>query len=75
MKYRGRVAIERRGGRSKSARDAVVLQSDAASFVLRVQGGNAFSDPVLDALVGKTIEADGIVQDGVLIVNRWRELE
>lgn len=75
MNYRGRVALERRGGRSKSARDAVVLQRDEGSLVLRVQGGNAFRDPALAALVGKTIEAEGIVHEGVLIMTRWREVE
>jgi hypothetical protein len=74
MKYRGRVAIERRGGRSKSARDAVVLKTDdGEELVLRMQGGNAFSDPELDAMVGKTIEAEGSVHRGVLIMTEWEE--
>ena len=64
-----------RGGLSKSARDAVVLETDEGDFVLRIQGGNAFSDPRLDALVGKTIEADGIMLPGLFILTHWKETE
>lgn len=74
MTYRGRVVIERRGGRSKSARDAVVLQTaEGESFVLRMPGGNPFSDPRLDALIGKTIRAEGVVHGDLLILSRWEE--
>lgn len=72
LKFRGRVALKHRGGTSKSAREAVVLETDQGDeLVLRVQGGNAFSDPRLDALVGKPIEAEGIVHEGVLIMTTW----
>jgi len=73
MTFRGQVVLQRQGGRSKSARDAVVLKTENGDFVLRIQGGNAFSDPRLDVLVGKTIEAEGIVHEGVLIMSHWRE--
>lgn len=74
MAYRGLVVTERRGGSSKSARDAVVLEmEDGRKFVLRIQGGNAFSDPALDSLIGKTIEAEGIVHANVLIMTSWKD--
>ncbi len=73
MIHRGRVSMQRRGGSSKSEREAVVLETDAGALVLRIEGGNAFSDPRLDALVGKTIEAEGVVHGGVLIMTQWTE--
>lgn len=75
MKYRGRVSVQPRGGQSKSARDAVVLETASRTFILRIQGGNAFRDPVLDGLIGKKIEADGTEHDGVLIMTQWHELD
>lgn len=74
MRVVGRVAREQVGGSSKSARAAVVLESDGHRYVLRILGGNAFSDPRLDALVGRAIEADGDLHQGVLIMTRWRVL-
>ncbi len=44
---------------SKSEHDAVLLIAGGKRYVLRRQGGNAFHDPALDALVGKTIRCTG----------------
>ena len=49
----GNVVRRRVGAGSKSERDAVMIDTADGSFVLRRQGGNAFSDPQLDALVGR----------------------
>ena len=59
---------------SKSERDAVMLLTEAAEFVLRRQGGNPFADPVLDGLVGSEIECEGIVHEYTLIISKWRTL-
>ena len=58
---------------SKSEREAVVLQtSDNAEYILRRSGGNAFSDPELDKLVGSSITADGQVVAGqTFIMKSW----
>jgi hypothetical protein len=60
---------------SKSQRDAVVLVTDSGEFVLRRSGGNPFSDTLLDSLVGKSIEVDGVVHGYTLIVSNWSEGE
>jgi hypothetical protein len=73
MRYRGQVVKKPFGVGSKSEHAAVKLVTGEREYVLRRQGGNPFSDPVLDALVGKTIECDGIVHDYTLIMSTWRE--
>ena len=72
MEFRGRVAKKPFGVGSKSERRAVVLETEGGTFVLRRRGGNAYSDPVLDALIGKTIHAEGDVHGHVLILRSWR---
>jgi len=59
---------------SKSEREAVVLRTPDADYVLRLAGGPAFADPRLDALVGKRIRAEGQVSAGTLIVRVFAEL-
>lgn len=57
---------------SKSERDAVVLQTaEGGEYILRRSGGNAFSDPQLDALVGSSITADGQVAGQTFIMKSW----
>jgi hypothetical protein len=73
MRYRGLVVKKPFGVGSKSEHDAVKLVTDSREYVLRRQDGNPFSDPVLDALVGQTIECDGIVHGYTLIMSSWRQ--
>jgi hypothetical protein len=75
LKYRGRVMRQSRGGESKSARDAVILETPEAALVLRIQGGNAFRDSRLENLVGKRIEAEGVEHAGTLIITTWKEID
>ena len=57
---------------SKSEREAVVLVTrDGAEFILRRKGGNAFSDPQLDELVGSSITADGHETGQTFIMTTW----
>jgi len=72
MRYRGLVVKRRIGIGSKSEHDAVKLVTEKREYVLRRRGGNPFSDPVLNTLVGKTIECDGIVHGRTLIMSDWR---
>ena len=58
---------------SKSERDAVLLLADDRRYVLRRQGGNAFSDPALDALVGKTIRGTGLITGYTFLLADWSE--
>lgn len=74
MQYRGTVTSGPFATGSKSEHDAVRLVTEQGSFVLRRRGGNAFRDPTLEKLVGKTIECDGVVSGPTLIISEWREV-
>ena len=74
MQYRGTVTSESFAAGSKSEHRAVKLVTDRGSYVLRRRGGNAFRDPALEKLVGKTIECDGQVSGNTLIIADWREV-
>ena len=73
MKVRGRVVERLYASGTKSERPAVLLVTDEDELVLRRRGGNPFHDPALEALVGKEIEADGVLHGTTLIVERWEE--
>lgn len=72
MRFRGSVVKRPFGIGSKSAHDAVMIVTSAGDFVLRREGGNAFSDPQLDALVGHTISGEGTVHGHTLILQSWK---
>jgi len=61
--------------KSKSAHEAVYLESDGKSYVLRRQGGNPFYDPDLEKLVGKTVRCTGTVSDYVLMISDCKVLD
>jgi hypothetical protein len=65
---------KRFGAGSKSDREAVVLQTDEAELVLRREGGNAFSDPQLDELVGHRIRGVGRRTGYTLILKDWENM-
>jgi hypothetical protein len=71
MELRGKVVRKPVGSGSKSARAAVVLVTDDAEYVLRRTGGNAFSDPELEALVGSNIRATGTLHGYTFLVQSW----
>ena len=73
MEFTGRVIKEVFARGSKSERPAVLLDTGKTRYVLRRQGGNPFSDPELDKLVGKTISATGNVTGYTLIMSGWSE--
>jgi hypothetical protein len=60
---------------SKSEHRGVFLETDSGRFVLRRPGGNPFSDPVLDGLVGRKISATGETHNYVLLLADWREID
>jgi len=49
----------------------VYLVTGKSQYRLQRLDGNAFSDPVLDALVGKSITADGTAHGNVFIASSW----
>jgi hypothetical protein len=71
----GKVTKKPFGTGSKSEHDAVYLETKDGSFGLRRQGGNPFSDPQLDRLVGKTIRCQGEIANYTLIIAEWTVLE
>jgi hypothetical protein len=74
QRFEGLVVKKRIAVGSKSERDAVVLETRDAELVLRRKGGNAFSDPVLDQLVGTRISGEGRRTGYTLILDEWRPL-
>jgi spore coat polysaccharide biosynthesis protein SpsF (cytidylyltransferase family) len=73
--FKGRVVCRTTGKGSKSEHEAVMLETSKKDYVLRIKGGNPFSNPELDKLVGKTIKATGELADYVLFLEDWEETE
>lgn len=71
MLLRGKVVRKPVGSGSKSERDAVVLITPDAEYVLRRVGGNAFADPELDGLVGSEIRATGTLHGYTFLMDGW----
>jgi hypothetical protein len=59
---------------SKSEHDAAMLVTSDGEFKLRVQGGNPFSDPEVQALVGKRIRGEGLLSARQFIMERYEVL-
>lgn len=75
-RFTGNVVKKQWGKGSKSAHMAVALESGSSLLKLRRVGGNPFFDPELEKLVGKTIEAKGILLDqSTILVSSWQELD
>jgi hypothetical protein len=73
MIFRGTVFRKAYAPGSKSEHEAVCFRTGQEEFLLRRRGGNAFSDSVLNALVGKEIQADGEVVGHTLLLDAWSE--
>jgi hypothetical protein len=67
---RGTVVRRPYAAGSKSEHEAVMLVTDDGEFRLRRKGGNPFRDPALDELVGREIEAEGIIAGPSFILER-----
>jgi len=72
LALRGVVTVDRFAPATKSAHDAVFLQTRAKRYVLRRRDGPAFDDAQLRELVGCNVECDGIVVAYVLIADDIR---
>jgi hypothetical protein len=75
MQYRGAVIRKRVAPGSKSDHNAVLLDTGSEQYVLRRVGGNPFSDPALEQLVGKEVSFDGSVRGYTLFVDHWQALD
>jgi hypothetical protein len=73
VKIHGRVIKKRFAVGSKSEREAILLVTDDRQYVLRRHGGNPFTDPILEGLVGKSIDGDGVIHGHTFIMSQWAE--
>lgn len=73
--FEGHVVRKRVAAGSKSDHDAVMLDTGDEQLVLRRHGGNAFSDTVLDDLVGHRIRGTGQRVGYTLILREWVDLD
>ena len=59
---------------SKSEHNAVYLETESGSFVLRRKGGNPFNDPELQKLIGEKISATGILTNSFFIASNLKKI-
>jgi hypothetical protein len=71
----GKVVKRRFAVGSKSERDAIRLDTEEGSYLLRRVGGNPLFDLELDELVGKTINCRGELSGYTLTISDWSEDE
>jgi hypothetical protein len=71
MEFRGKVVKRPYGVGTKSAHDAVLLDTAEGTFRLRRAGGNPFVDPELDRLVGHDVVCQGTLHQGTVIMQSW----
>jgi hypothetical protein len=67
----GRVTRRKFGVGTKSEHEAVYLDTDRGSFLLRQVGGNPFRDPKIESLVGKRIRCRGEAFDYFIVMTGW----
>lgn len=71
----GKVITQTVSANSKSEHEAVCLQTNSGTYVLRREGGNPFYDADLQKLVGKQITCTGILADNVFIAKDIQEIK
>ena len=67
----GRVTRRTFGAGTKSEHEAVYLDTDRGSFLLRRVGGNPFSDNEIESLLGKRIRCTGEMFDYFIVMTEW----
>lgn len=70
-KISGKVVRKHYAAGSKSDHMAVMLETPKGTFKLSRPGGNPFSDPELENLVGSEIEGAGNVAGNLFILRDW----
>lgn len=75
QEFVGKVTKQLFGAGSKSEHDAIMLETNEGAFVLRRMGGNPFSDPQVDQLLGKTIRCQAEKSDYTLTMSDWTVLK
>lgn len=69
----GKVVMKKTSEGSKSERNAVLLQTENKSYVLRKMGGNPFKDTSLEIFAGKSITATGILDRNLFLAKEIKE--
>jgi hypothetical protein len=70
----GKVVKKKFAEGSKSEHDAICLETDNGSFVLRRKGGNPFNDPELHKLIGERVEAMGIINNTLFLADEVKKI-
>lgn len=70
----GKVVVKCFAAGSKSEHDAVYLETEKGSFVLRKAGDNPFNDTSLHKLEGKMVTAKGVIRDYLFLAKQIREI-
>jgi hypothetical protein len=71
MHLSGKVTRQRYAAGSKSDHSAVMLETPSGLYKLTRLGGNPFSDPELERLVGCEIDGVGNVSRNQFILTNW----
>jgi len=71
----GKVIKKKFAEGSKSEHNAVYLETHEATYQLRRLGGNPFADPELNKLVGKKINATGVIKGMLFIAKNLTEIK
>lgn len=67
-KYKGTVILKKTGGISKSAHEAVCLQTRENTYELRKRGVNPFENSPFQKWIGKKVAVDGKLKENILFV-------
>ena len=73
--FQGEVVKRPFAAGSKSEREAIFLETKGRRYLLRQMGGDPYHDPELEQLVGKTIKAEGEVDDYLLMLSDWKVVD
>lgn len=67
-KYKGKVILKKTGGISKSAHEAVCLQTHENTYELRKRGVNPFENSPFKKWIGKEVTVEGKLKEKILFV-------
>jgi len=75
MEIKGHVIRKTVSKTSKSEHNAVCIQIEDHTYMIRERGKNAFNNPELEELVGKEIKASGDIVGNVFFVRDYTVID
>lgn len=75
VKLSGMVVQKAFGKGSKSEHQAIYIKTEMGEFVLRKAGANPFENNELVDLVGRKVEATGVIKDYLFLADEVRVME